>query len=65
MVISHCKKIITDSHKFRLKKAMAAADKRSLASLQTSLSEAYDMEEKIKGGLMPPQLAMELFIAGL
>ena len=50
---------------FRLKKAMAAADKRSLASLQTSLSEAYDMEEKIKGGLMPPQLAMELFIAGL
>ncbi len=50
---------------YRFRKAMAAAGHRSLASLRESLSEAYDLEEKIKSGLLAPQLAMELFLASL
>ena len=50
---------------YRLRKCVETSAEKSLSDLKRDLSRAYDMEEEIKGGLMPAPLAMELFIASL
>lgn len=50
---------------YRLRKCMESSEEKTLAELKRDLSRAYEIEEEIKGGLMPAPLAMELFIASL
>lgn len=50
-------------HQYRLRKALEAAGGRSIAELSRALDQAYRMEKDIKSGSMPPELAMELFLA--
>ncbi|HCU07546.1 MAG TPA: DNA polymerase III subunit delta [Clostridiales bacterium] len=50
-------------HPFRLRKAVETAGSRSVVELSDSLAAAYRLEKDIKSGLMPADLAMELFIA--
>ena len=50
---------------FRLRKCVESSEEKSLSDLKRDLSRAYEIEEEIKGGLMPAPLAMELFIASL
>ncbi|MBR5731377.1 MAG: DNA polymerase III subunit delta [Firmicutes bacterium] len=52
-------------NEYRLKKAMSAAGRRSAAELKKSLDSAFQVEKDIKNGVMPPRMALELFIAGL
>lgn len=50
-------------HEFRTRKALEAGNRFSCRELGRILSSAYDVEENIKTGIMPGQLALEYFIA--
>ncbi len=50
-------------HAFRTKKALEAGNRFSCRDMERILSSAYDIEENIKTGIMPGQLALEYFIA--
>lgn len=50
---------------YRIKKMMPYASKYSAAKIKEILSSAYDIEKNIKTGVLPQQLAMELFIAAI
>lgn len=50
---------------YRIKKMMPYARKYSAAKIKEILSSAYEIEKNIKTGLLMPQLALELFIAGI
>ena len=52
-------------NEYRLRKALGASGRRSAAELKKSLDSAFQVEKDIKSGLMPPRMALELFIAGL
>ena len=52
-------------NEYRMKKAMSAAGRRTAAELKKSLDSAFQVEKDIKNGVMPPRMALELFIAGL
>ena len=53
------------TNEYRLRKAMAACEKRSVQELRQSLDNAYQVEKDIKNGVIEPRLAMELFISEL
>lgn len=52
-------------HQFRVKKALEATGRYSMPDLRNALSEAYEVDEHIKTGLMEGSLALEYFIARL
>lgn len=52
-------------HEFRTQKALEAGSRFSRSSLKAVLAAAYEVEPNIKTGLMPGQLALEYFIAGI
>jgi len=50
---------------FRLRKALEAAGNRSIEQIAESLGSAFGMEHDIKNGILPADLVLELFVAGL
>lgn len=49
-------------HEFRIKKALAAANRMSLGKLKTTLRQLYDIDTDIKQGNIDGALALELLI---
>lgn len=52
-------------HEFRTQKAMEAGNRFGSDKLRKILMAAYEVETNIKTGLMPGQLSLEFFIAGI
>lgn len=52
-------------HPYRMRKALEAAGNRSSERLASDLREAYRLENHIKSGRMPADVAVELFIASV
>ena len=50
---------------FRIKKMIPYANRFSEEKLKSILSSIYEVDRKIKNGLLGPQTALELFIAGI
>ena len=49
-------------HEFRVKKAMAFADKFTVERLRSILSQLYETDRNIKTGALEPNLALELLV---
>lgn len=52
-------------HEFRIKKASAFAGHYSVSRIRKILMQAYQVDKKIKTGLMEGRLALELLVAGM
>ena len=52
-------------HEYRTQKALEAGNRFGIHELKRILSSAYEVEINIKSGLMPGQLALEYFVAGI
>lgn len=52
-------------HEFRIRKALETGSRFGRRELRRILTSAYEVELNIKTGLMPAQLALEYFIAGI
>ena len=52
-------------HEYRTKKALEAGNRIGVKKLKSILSSAYEVELNVKTGLMPGDLALEYFIAGI
>jgi DNA polymerase-3 subunit delta len=50
---------------FRIKKMLPYASRYSVDKLKQILSSIYEVDRNIKTGLLDPQLALEMFIAGI
>ncbi|MBR3756035.1 MAG: DNA polymerase III subunit delta [Firmicutes bacterium] len=50
---------------FRIKKMLPYANRYSVDKLKEILSSIYEVDRNIKTGLLDPQLALEMFIAGI
>ena len=50
---------------FRIKKMLPYANRYSVDKLKQILSSIYEVDRNIKTGLLDPQLALEMFIAGI
>ena len=50
---------------FRIKKMLPYANKYSVDKLKKVLSSIYETDRNIKTGLLEPQMALEMFIAGI
>ena len=49
-------------HEFRIKKAMAFADKFTVEKLKSILSQLYEIDRNIKTGVLEQNLALELLV---
>ena len=50
---------------FRIKKMLPYVNKLTVTKLKETLSAIYQVDRNIKTGLLEPQLALEMFIAGI
>ena len=50
---------------FRIKKMIPYVNKYSVDKLKQTLSAIYQVDRNIKTGLLEPQMALEMFIAGI
>ncbi|MBR3786410.1 MAG: DNA polymerase III subunit delta [Firmicutes bacterium] len=50
---------------FRIKKMLPYANRYSVEKLKSILSSIYEVDRNIKTGVLEPQLALEMFIAGI
>lgn len=53
------------AHEYRVKKALDLGNRFTVSDMRRMLSSSYDVEVNIKTGLMPSEIAMEFFVAGI
>lgn len=53
------------AHEYRVKKALDLGNRFTVKDMRRMLSSSYDVEVNIKTGLMPSEIAMEFFVAGI